>query len=159
MDRGAWRATVHGGHRVRHNEATNTFTLFPPGRCCAVRQFLLLFRGKAGHTHLAWKSPKAWLIDTCEPTSLRTEFSAGCVAQTLTCVISCAFEPVTKPSKPQLPQPWSRNSSSAGCTGCPEGQKQVAGGTHGPVPASRTQHARSSGHSLLSSSLASSLIP
>ena len=162
VDRGAWWATVHGGHRVRHNWATNTFTLCPPGKCCAGCQLLLLFRGKAGfhkgHTHLAWKSPKAWLIDTCEPTSLRTEFSAGCVAQTVTCVISCAFELMTKPSKPQLPQPWSRNSKSACCTGRPEGQKQVAGGMRGPMPASRAQHAPSSWHSLLSSSLASSLI-
>ena len=29
MGRGAWRATVHGVTRVRHDLATNTFTLNP----------------------------------------------------------------------------------------------------------------------------------
>ena len=50
VDRGAWRATVHGGHRVRHNWATNTFTLCPPGKCCTGCSSFCCSEGKLGFT-------------------------------------------------------------------------------------------------------------
>ena len=54
MDRGAWWATVHGGHkRVQHNWATNTLCQLPPaqGVCC-------VHVSQSWELHWGWSRPE-----------------------------------------------------------------------------------------------------